>query len=529
MNSMGMRLLKQLRRPLWAGLLVALLSAAVLLWGAWQLAERQAIAAAQSELATLHGLAVQRSQYFYAELQHDLQLLEALPAQACSPALQEQLRDLRRPLLYVREVSVPGNGTEGCSSGRMPSSTELQAYQHWQFGDLVLWWSPQQLADQQLPSLLLGRNGFMVASSLNYLRDQLAMPAGIEALVVGPQRARVLDFIGDQTRPSAEQLLAMERPRRLFVGQQQLYFSGRGDAFGARLLISSDQHNLQQLAWRYRLAWSVAALLLAALLGRLVALQLRYDQSLTRALQIALQRGELEVDYQPLVDLHSRRCLGAEALVRWRRADGQRVRPDLFIPQAEDSGQICAITLRVIELVIKEQAALLKQHPQLYISVNLAAADIRDAAFVAHTQALLAEHGVSASQLVYEVTERGLVDVEVASRLLQAQRDSGHRIAIDDFGTGYSSLSYLQQLPVDVLKIDKSFVDTIGSEAASSPVAPHIIQMARELGLKVIAEGIEHEEQARLLLELGAQIGQGWLFAKGMDAESFRRFVAENR
>jgi sensor c-di-GMP phosphodiesterase-like protein len=295
-----------------------------------------------------------------------------------------------------------------------------------------------------------------------------------------------------------------------------------------RLLISADPQRLQQLTWQYRALWAVMALLLAALIGWLAALQLRRDQSLERALQMALRRGELEVDYQPLVDLETRRCLGAEALVRWRRADGQRVRPDLFIPQAEDSGQICAITQRVIELVLNEQGEFLKQHPDLYISVNLAAADILDARFVKHAEALLIKYQVAPAQLLYEVTERGLVDVALASSLLQTLRDSGHRIAIDDFGTGYSSLSYLQQLPVDVLKIDKSFVDTLGSEAASSPVAPHIIQMARSLGLKVIAEGIEHEAQASLLLELGAHVGQGWLFAKAMDAASFRAFVAEH-
>ncbi len=220
--------------------------------------------------------------------------------------------------------------------------------------------------------------------------------------------------------------------------------------------------------------------------------------------------------------------MGAEALVRWRRADGQRVRPDLFIPQAEDSGQICAITQRVSELVLAEVGELLRSNPQLYVLVNLAAADIAGAAFAEPARRLLREAGVAPGQLVWEVTERGLVDVELATRLLGQLRADGHRIAIDDFGTGYSSLSYLQQLPVDVLKIDKSFVDALGTEAASSPVAPHVIEMARDLGLKVIAEGVEHERQAILLAELGAQIGQGWLFAKPLDAQAFRMFVAQH-
>ena len=202
------------------------------------------------------------------------------------------------------------------------------------------------------------------------------------------------------------------------------------------------------------------------------------------------------------------------------------MRPDLFIPQAEGSGQITAITRWVIRQVLQEQGELLRQHAQLYISINLAAADLVEARFPAEAQAALQAAGVPPAQLVYEVTERGLVDPQRAVAVLEPLRQAGHRIAIDDFGTGYSSLSYLQQLPVDVLKIDKSFVDALGTEAASSPVAPHIIAMARALGLKVIAEGVEQAEQARLLAELGAQIGQGWLFAKPLSAEAFRAFVA---
>jgi len=528
MASQDLRWLKRLYRPQPVGWLFALVSAGVLCWGAWQLGGWQAREAERGALQVLHEQAFTRSQHFYGELFQHLQALEKVSLQDCDATRREQLHNLRRQLLYVREVGYLPPAGPACGSGRLPTTSELRQYQHWSFDSVQLWWAPAKLDDPELPSLVMGRNGYLLASSLTYLRDQMSMPDGIKALVIGPKAEQVLDFIGSSTRPTDEQLRAMAAPQQLLIGQRQVYLSGPGDTYGMRLLVSADPARLQNLLWKYRLLWSVVALLLAALLGRLAALQLRRDQSLERALQMALRRGELEVDYQPLVDLHSRRCLGAEALVRWRRADGQRVRPDLFIPQAEDSGQICAITQRVIELVLSEQAELLKQYPHLYISVNLAAADIRDGAFVSHAQHLLAKYGVAAGQLLYEVTERGLVDVQLASSLLQTQRDSGHRIAIDDFGTGYSSLSYLQQLPVDVLKIDKSFVDTLGSEAASSPVAPHIIQMARSLGLKVIAEGIEHEEQARLLLELGAHVGQGWLFAKALDAASFRAFVAEH-
>ena len=129
------------------------------------------------------------------------------------------------------------------------------------------------------------------------------------------------------------------------------------------------------------------------------------------------------------------------------------------------------------------------------------------------------------SQIAFEVTERGLIDVVVARDNLQALRAVGHQVLIDDFGTGYCSLAYLQTLPVDCLKIDKAFIDALGHDAASSGVAPHIIRMAHDLHLRVIAEGIEFEDQAVLLNSEGVNYGQGWLFARPLNARQFAELV----
>jgi len=142
---------------------------------------------------------------------------------------------------------------------------------------------------------------------------------------------------------------------------------------------------------------------------------------------------------------------------------------------------------------------------------------------------LLALHRVAPRQIAFEVTERGLIDVVVARENLQALRAEGHQVLIDDFGTGYCSLAYLQTLPVDCLKIDKAFIDALGHDAASSGVAPHIIRMAHDLHLRVIAEGIEREDQALLLLGEGVKYGQGWLFAKALTARQFAELVTRDK
>jgi sensor c-di-GMP phosphodiesterase-like protein len=278
-------------------------------------------------------------------------------------------------------------------------------------------------------------------------------------------------------------------------------------------------------AWR----WLLPSLLLAAFIGWLVLLSARQRQSLGGELQGALSRGELQVLYQPIFDLRSRQCVGAEALLRWRRPDGTLTSPDLFIPMAENTGQIRQITDFVLQRLLEQLGKLLRANPQLYISVNLAACDVMVPRVGQVLARLLAVHRVPARQIAFEVTERGLIDVVVARDNLQALRDLGHQVLIDDFGTGYCSLAYLQTLPVDCLKIDKAFIDALGHDAASSGVAPHIIHMAQALDLKVIAEGIELESQAALLSSEGVKFGQGWLFAHALSAVQFIELITRGR
>lgn len=272
-----------------------------------------------------------------------------------------------------------------------------------------------------------------------------------------------------------------------------------------------------------------SSLVLALFIGGLVYQVVRQRQSLGAELQGALRRGELQVLYQPIFDLSSRLCVGAEALLRWRRPDGTLTSPDLFIPLAENTGQIRQITDFVLQRLLEQLGHVLRANPQLYISVNLAACDVMVPRIGMVMARLLATHRVAARQIAFEVTERGLIDVVVARNNLQALRDVGHQVLIDDFGTGYCSLAYLQSLPVDCLKIDKAFIDALGHDAASSGVAPHIIRMAHALKLKVIAEGIEFEDQALLLSSEGVSFGQGWLFAHALSALQFTELITRGR
>ncbi|WP_180970430.1 EAL domain-containing protein [Burkholderia sp. WAC0059] len=274
-------------------------------------------------------------------------------------------------------------------------------------------------------------------------------------------------------------------------------------------------------AWRWLLA--VGAFVGLVVFVLTVRLFLK-STSLLAELRTAVKRKEFVVHYQPIVDLDTGRCSGAEALVRWRRADGSMVRPDRFIPLAEESGLIVPITDQVIETVVREMKAALAADSALHVAINLCAEDIRTARVLPVLSKRLGENGVSARQIWLEATEREFVDLGAACATLSRAREMGHTTAIDDFGTGYSSLQYLHGLPVDVLKIDKSFVGSIGKDAVSSPIIGHIIDMAQSLGLTLVAEGVETQEQADYLAARGVEFAQGWLYSRALPADEFLRF-----
>jgi sensor c-di-GMP phosphodiesterase-like protein len=157
----------------------------------------------------------------------------------------------------------------------------------------------------------------------------------------------------------------------------------------------------------------------------------------------------------------------------------------------------------------------------MHIAINLCAEDVSTARGLSVIDNAIKGTGIQRQQIWLEVTERGFIDIEAARTMLTRARELGYSVAIDDFGTGYSRLSYLNGLPLDALKIDKSFIDTIGMDSATSSVTSHIIDMAKSLKLVIVAEGIETQDQANYLIKHGVDYGQGWLFARPMPAKEF--------
>jgi sensor c-di-GMP phosphodiesterase-like protein len=251
--------------------------------------------------------------------------------------------------------------------------------------------------------------------------------------------------------------------------------------------------------------------------------------SLQGELERSLQKNEFEINYQPVIHLGSGVCVGAEALISWIQPGGRRVRPDLFIPLAEDTGLIEPMTVWLMKQIRRELERFLEQERTFHIAINLSPSHFESDRILRASSQVFGNSAVLPGQIIYEITERGLIreDSGVARTVMTKLRDRGSHIALDDFGTGYSSLSYISSFPLDYLKIDKSFVDAIGTDALTAGLVDTIIDMAQRLKLRVIAEGIETREQAEYLREKGVDYGQGWYFSKGMNAREFIHFARQ--
>lgn len=451
-----------------------------------------------------------RQQIFLA-----LDTLGPTPHAVCSEATLGLMRELSMGLSYLKDVGASRDGRLICSSmGRYPNGIPLgpsdalvpRGVQVWR--DVVLPYAPG------LHLNLFERRGWVVALHPDFVFDMalrdpdttMAVLLGSPPMVIqsrGPiepaRLTRALTLDSGHAELSDHLLVLRHSPENNITTLVAMSRAGLG------------AHTRKQALILLPLA-AIAGLLLVAA----VALATRQRLSLPGEIRLGLKRREFHLHYQPLVDLQTGRCIGAEALLRWRRPAGMPMSPDLFIPAAERSGLIRAITACVIGHALRDLPALLAQQPGFHLSINFSAQDLEADGSVTQLLQGLREMQAPPGSLVVEITERNVTDARAAGKQIARLHDHGVQVAVDDFGTGHSSLSVLAGLELDILKIDRSFVDAIDAQAAASLVLPHIIDMAKTLRLLMIAEGVETETQADYLRERGVQYAQGWLYGKAM-------------
>lgn len=247
-------------------------------------------------------------------------------------------------------------------------------------------------------------------------------------------------------------------------------------------------------------------------------------------LRTALSQQELSLHFHPQMDLKSGRIVGAEALARWQRPGNEMVSPSEFIPVAEQSGLIKPFTKWVLNEFFRQVSEWTKMGLNLHFSVNLSARNLADPDLVVDLAALMMQYGLTPGHIVLELTESSFAEQpEQLMKMATQLNVMGFQQSIDDFGTGYSSLSYLKDLPVNELKIDQSFTRSLVDDASCAAIVRSTIQLAHNLGLKVVAEGIETADVAAQLQAAGCDIGQGYYFSPPLPAAEFQRFALEHR
>jgi len=246
------------------------------------------------------------------------------------------------------------------------------------------------------------------------------------------------------------------------------------------------------------------------------AVRARLD--LDRELHVALEDGQLFLVYQPILDLESEAITGVEALLRWRHPERGVIPPNDFIPQLEESGFIVDVGRWVLEQACRQTAEWHAQGIDIHLSVNVSARQLESDGVVDDVRAALGLSGLRASALTVEITETSIMsDPDATAAQLARIKELGVRVAIDDFGTGYSSLAYLRQFPVDVLKIDRSFVSAIGTSTDAMALVRTMVQLGKGLGLQTLAEGIEDRAQYDQLRAEECDSGQGFLFSRPVE------------
>ena len=307
--------------------------------------------------------------------------------------------------------------------------------------------------------------------------------------------------------------------------EDRVVFHLRSDRYGLAVVASMSRTALYASYAGIRLLGVVVILCLLGL-AFAVHTYFRYRKNPIVEIERALKANEFVPYFQPILDITDGRLIGAEVLIRWRRGDGTIAAPASFIPLAESSGLIFELTRALMLRVCREAGEAIGRRPRLAVSFNMTARLFLDEATVSMVRDVFFGSPIAPSQVVLEVTERQpLEDLASARGVIASLQDLGMRVALDDVGTGHGGLSYLLKLGVDIIKIDKLFIDAIGAERYSTTIIRSLCELARSMRMEIVAEGVENFDQVSYLREQGVRYAQGYVFAPPLPCASFLQLL----
>lgn len=439
----------------------------------------------------------------------------------CGPLQLDALKDANFRTTAIKEISIIGpEGETLCSDLGMPLQPRIVvSSQRIDEGRNLLeivriGQRPERMV--RLRQVTTDENGLAALIPTEALIAKLAMQGGTITGYASLAMAdgTIIDEVGDKANGHGD-------------NGSNLVRSLRSDRYG--LTVTLSLHPLSGGA-RFEdlrgLGATVTGALAIVILSFAFLLPWRQRDNPVVELDRALRAGEFVPYYQPVVDITTGRLRGAEVLMRWKKRDGTVLSPVSFIPLAESSGLILDMTRSLMSQVCEEMGAAFHRRPSLRLGFNLAARHFTDENIVCDVRNIFERSPIRLTQIVLEVTERQpLENLTGARRVIAALQGLGVKIAIDDVGAGHSGLSYMLKLGVDLIKIDKIFIDALGSDSNSTTIVETLVDLARNMRMEIIAEGVENFEQVAALRERGIRAAQGYVFAPPLPGNSFLQLL----
>jgi sensor c-di-GMP phosphodiesterase-like protein len=440
--------------------------------------------------------------------------LAARGVNACEPAQVEAMRYAAFSTIPVKEIAIVGPDAETlCTDLGLPLGERTMLSSELLVGAAGYWLDPPENAWCGCAARL-GPNGVAALIPTTLFLPQVSTQGGpfsAYARIVTRQ-GTVIGEVGDRAKGDDSSNFVADSKSEKFGFDVHIVTS--------RTRIAAEHENLKWLGF-----FAAGGIMMAAA-GIVLLMPRRMPPNPMTEIEYALEAGEFIPYYQPVVDIRTGQLRGAEVLVRWRKPDGTLVLPGSFIPLMESSGFIRDLTRNLMQKVCEEAGASIGRRPDLRISFNFAGKLFSEPTIVKDVRNIFASSPIKFSQVVLEVTERDPIENFTETRqTIAALQGLGVRIAIDDVGTGHSGLSYMLKLGVDIIKIDKMFVDAIGTDRNSTTIVETLVDLARNMRMDVVAEGVENFEQVMHLRALGVRSAQGYVFAPPLPGSSFLQLV----
>lgn len=504
-------------------MLVGILLAEAGLWALSQWEDHFAAEQAQEAVALAAAQKLALAENRIDRVVATLDTLAGKGVETCRPAQLEVLRKAVFSNVMIKEISVIGaDGQTTCTTSGLAVGARKVLSSHGAAPPAAhIWIDVFSIGDAQEKVVRIRRIGDDNAAGLG------ALLLGTTLIAQSSMEGGDPNGYGRMTTQDGTSIGVSGTPPDEKSEEARLTANAYSQRYGLNVSMSLSRLAFRAEAARIRtLGLLVAAGVAVLLLAFFFLVPKRQHDNPIAELDRALKAGEFVPYYQPVVDLVSGKLRGAEVLIRWRKPDGSVVSPAAFIPLAESSGIILEMTRSLMQRVCREIGPTYAGRPHLKVSFNLAAQHFEDENIVRDVRDIFGRSSVRLSQLVLELTERQPIENLIETqRLIATLQGMGVRMALDDVGTGHSGLSYILKLGVDIIKIDKMFIDAIGIERSSTTIIETLIDLAHNMRMDVVAEGVENFEQVACLRERGVRAAQGFVFAPPLPGSSFLQLI----